>query len=126
MLDQAVHPNRLSTADIGLAQNHYNALVAFQTRFAILIEDFANGLPTDDEGEPIVSINGETGYHLRKEEEEQVVKDAIQASLSNAEVAMVWFKHSYTVQQAAGISLGTHNPKGDSSGRREGAGRGRS
>ena len=51
-----VQPNRLSTADIGLAQNHYNALKAFQTRFAGLIEDFANVLPTNAEGEPIALI----------------------------------------------------------------------
>ena len=57
-LDQAVQPNQLSTADIGLAQNHYNALVTFQTRFTGLIEDFANGLPTNAEGKPIVPING--------------------------------------------------------------------
>ena len=63
VLDQVVQPNWLSTADISLAQNHYNALKAFQTRFAGLIEDFTNGLPTDAEGEPIVPVNGEPGYH---------------------------------------------------------------
>ena len=76
--------------------------MAFQTRFAGLIEDFPNGLPTNDEGELIVPINGEAGYHWR-EEEEQAVKNAIQASLGNAEVAMVWFKHSCNDQQAAVI-----------------------
>ena len=101
-LDWAVQPNWLSTADMGLAQNHYNALKAFQTRFAGLIEDFANGLPTDAEGKLIVPINGEAGYHWR-EEEEQAVKNAIQASLNNAQVAIVLFKHSCTVLQAAGI-----------------------
>ena len=87
-LDWAVQPHQLSTADISIAQNQYNALKAFQTRFAGLVEDFANGLPTNREGEPIVPINGEAGYHWR-EEEEQAVKSAIQASLGNAEVAML-------------------------------------
>ena len=94
-LDLAVQPNWLYTADISLAQNHYNALKAFQTRFAGLIKNFANGLPTNAEGQPIVLINGEAGYCAR-EEEEQAVKNAIQASLDNAEVAMVRFKHSCT------------------------------
>ena len=62
VLDQAVLPNRLSTADIGLAQNHYNALMAFQTRFTGVIEDFANSLPTDAEEEPIVPMNDKAGH----------------------------------------------------------------
>ena len=101
-LDWAVQPNRLNTADIGLAQDHYTTLIAFRTRFASLIEDFTNGLPDNDEGEPGVLVNGEPGYHWR-EEEQLAVKSAIQASLNNAKMVMVQFKNSCTEKQAAGI-----------------------
>ena len=62
-LDRTVRPYWLTTANISLAQNHYNALVTFQTRFAGIIEDFANGLLNNNEGESILPVNGEPGYH---------------------------------------------------------------
>ena len=93
VLDQVVQPNWLTIAVIGLAENRYTALETIQTNFTRLIDEFVNRLPTNDEEDPILMINGEAGYRWR-DEEKLTVKNAIQVYLSNAVKAMVRFKHS--------------------------------
>ena len=64
--------------------------------------ELSNGLPLDEEGEPILLVNGEPGYQW-KEEEKQAVLGAIQASLNKASLVMVQYKHSCTTVVASRI-----------------------
>ena len=85
--DWAVRPGRLNKADLSLAQGHFNTLYTFQTRFTNQITELINGLPLDEEGEPILPVNGKPGYRWR-EEEKKVILDVIWTSLDNRSLAL--------------------------------------
>ena len=85
--------------DVGLSQSKYTALKAFSDNFA----QFISELPTDQEKEQILPVNGEPGYWWRPEVV-SVVKEEMIASLTRAAKAMVHFKMNVSVQEAEVIT----------------------
>ena len=53
--------------DVGLSQSKYTALKAFSDNFAHNVDQSISELPTDQEKEPILPVNGEPGYWWRPE-----------------------------------------------------------
>ena len=58
--------------------------------------NLAAPMVVDEEGDPIIPVIGQPGYRWR-EEEKQAVLDVIRASLDNASLGMVRYKHSCTI-----------------------------
>ena len=61
-LDRAVLTARLNPADIVFSQQKYNQLAALQARFSCNVQEFNNGLPLNEAGDPELPVNGDPGY----------------------------------------------------------------
>ena len=87
-LDQAVQPVRLNPADIVFAQQKYNQLADLQAGFSHNMQEFNNSLHLNEEGDPVLPVNGDPCYQWR-EEEYRAVLDTIDGALERAALAMV-------------------------------------
>ena len=79
-LDRAIQPVRLNPADIVFTQQKYNQLADLQAGFSHNVQEFNDSLCLDEEGDPVLPVNGEPGYRWR-EEEYRAVLDTIDGTL---------------------------------------------
>ena len=66
------------------------------------MQEFNDGLRLNEDGDPVLPVNGDPGYRWR-DEEYRAVLDTINGALERAALAMVWYKKSCNMVVAARI-----------------------
>ena len=61
-LDRDIQSVRLNPADIVFTQQKYNQLADLQAGFSCNVQEFNGSFHLDEEGDPVLPVNGELGY----------------------------------------------------------------